>query len=292
MTSKNSAVTKNLTNKHKVFLFLTISVFVVVLILGIQKAYAYYHDSVSKGILANKVGDFDLGDGDINMMIYRENEEGKFVRIYAVPADYYVFNDELTSCTIPCNDGLGNCSYSYDANNRTFALTSNQKITCKFYFEQEEASDINVYIMIENPRGTYNYNFKKYSISDYVPAYGYVYSDNYECDDAAELTYNAETKKFSVATATKNTCYVYFSKVGDADITVNTYVQEEYGVSTYASVESIPANKIYTLNDELSNCIAVSATGNAGVITYEDGYISVIATGQQVCDVYLDLESN
>lgn len=292
MTSKNSAVTKILTNKHKVFLFLTISVFVVVLILGIQKAYAYYHDSVSKGILANKVGDFDLGDGDINMMIYKENEEGKFVRIYAVPADYYVFNDELTSCTIPCNDGLGNCSYSYDANNRTFALTSNQKITCKFYFEQEEASDINVYIMIENPRGTYNYNFKKYSISDYVPAYGYVYSDNYECDDAAELTYNAETKKFSVATATKNTCYVYFSKVGDADITVNTYVQEEYGVSTYASVESIPANKIYTLNDELSNCIAVSATGNAGVITYEDGYISVIATGQQVCDVYLDLESN
>ena len=106
------------------------------------------------------------------------------------------------------------------------------------------------------------------------------------------MTYNSETKKFSVATATKNTCYVYFSKVGDADITVNTYVQEEYGVATYASVDAIPANKIYTLNDELSSCIAVSSTGNDGVITYEDGYISVIATGQQVCDVYLDLESN
>jgi len=291
MTSKNSAITKILTNKHKVFLFLTISVFVVVLILGIQKAYAYYHDSVSKGILANKVGDFDLGDGDINMMIYRENEEGKFVRIYAVPADYYVFNDELTSCTIPCNDGLGNCSYSYDANNRTFALTSNQKITCKFYFEQEEASDINVYIMIENTRGTYTYNFKKYSISDYVPAYGYVYSDNYECDDAAELTYNAETKKFSVATATKNTCYVYFNSIGESDVIVNVFVQSAYGSTTYSEVSTIPSNKIYALNETKSNCYDSSgATGSA--ISYVDGYINISASGAQTCDVYLDLQSN
>lgn len=292
MASKISTITKNLINKHRVYLFLVISIFVCVLIFGIQKAYAYYHKSVSKGILANKVGDFDLGDGDINMMIFRENEQGKFVRVYAVPADYYVFNDELTFCTIPCNDGLGNCSYSYNDNNRTFDLTSNQKITCKFYFEQEAASDVNIYIMTENANGIYTYNSKTYSTSDYIPAYGYVYSEKYECDSEAELTYNAETKKFSVATSTTNTCYVYFNKTGNADIIVNTYVQEEYGSSTYAVVETIPANKIYVLNSSLSKCTAVSSSGTDGVITYEDGYLNVSATEQQVCEAYLDLESN
>lgn len=291
MTSKNSAMTKILLNKNKVFLFVLISIFAVILVFGAKKAYAYYHESITSGILANKVGDFDLGDGDINLMIYRENQEGKFVRIYAVPADYYVFNDELTSCTIPCNDGLGNCSYSYDSVNRTFALTSNQKITCKFYFEQSVTSDINIYILVEDSKGTYEYNFKNYSLRDSIPAYGYVYSGEYECDDSAELTYNSETKKFSVATATRNTCYVYFTQVGDADITVNTYVQEEYGVDAYTLVDSIPANKIYTLNDEISSCLAVSG-GDAGTITYTDGYINVVANSKQVCDVYLDLESN
>ena len=67
-------VFKNLSNNRKVFLFAVISAFSVFLIVSIQKVYAYQHDSFLLSILANKVGDFDLGDGDMNMMIYREND--------------------------------------------------------------------------------------------------------------------------------------------------------------------------------------------------------------------------
>lgn len=293
MTSNNT-VMKNLSRKSKIFLFGLISVFVVVLIISIQKVYAYYHDSITEQLLANKVGDFDLGDGDINMMIYRENDEGKFVRIYAVPSAYYIFNDSLTSCTIPCNDGLGNCEYSYNSANKSFALTSNQKVTCKFYFEQESAADIEVFILLEDETAldTYTYNSKNYSLNDVIPAYGYAYADHYSCENNGVVTYNSETKKVSVATATQDTCYIYFDKVGSADITVNTYVQDEYGGSTYTYVNSIPGNKIYVLNDTKSKCTPVAVDGVAGTVTYTDGYINVVATGQQVCDVYLDLESN
>jgi len=293
MTSNNT-VMKNLSRKSKIFLFGLISVFVVVLIISIQKVYAYYHDSITEQLLANKVGDFDLGDGDINMMIYRENDEGKFVRIYAVPSAYYIFNDSLTSCTIPCNDGLGNCEYSYNSANKSFALTSNQKVTCKFYFEQESAADIEVFILLEdeNALDTYTYNSKNYSLNDVIPAYGYIYANHYSCENNGVVTYNSETKKVSVATATQDTCYIYFDKVGSADITVNTYVQDEYGGSTYTYVNSIPGNKIYVLNDTKSKCTPVAVDGVAGTVTYTDGYINVVASGQQVCDVYLDLESN
>lgn len=294
MASSNT-VLKNLSKKKKTVLFGVISLFVIVLILGVQKTYAYYHGFEDKNILANKIGDFDIGDGDINMMIYRENDEGKFVRVYAVPAAYYIFNDSLTSCTIPCNKGDGVCSYNFDDTNRNFSLTSTQKVTCKFYFEKEwDSSDIDVYILLESDTTdtTYVYNSKNYELNSVIPAYGYKYSEHYTCTNNSTLTYNSETKKVNVASSQKDVCYVYFDKNGSSDITVNTYVQDKYGSTTYTNVSYIPANKIYTLNTTSSSCTPVSSSDTAGVITYEEGYIYVEATGQQVCNVYLDLESN
>lgn len=294
MTSSNT-VLKNLFKKKKVVLLGIIGFFVIALALGVQKTYAYYHDDTSKSILANKIGDFDIGDGDINMMIYRENDEGKFVRIYSVPAAYYIFNSSLTSCTIPCNTDDGVCTYSFDDVNRKFSLTSTQKVTCKFYFEKEwDSSDIDVYILLESDTTdtTYVYNSKNYELNGVIPAYGYKYSDYYTCDNGSTLTYNSETKKVNVSSSQKDRCYVYFDKNGSADIIVNTYVQDKYGSTTYTNVSYIPANKIYTLNTTSSSCTPVSSSDEAGVITYVDGYIYVEATGQQVCDVYLDLESN
>lgn len=293
MASINT-VMKNLSKKNKTYLLIAISVFVFVLIFGIQKTYAYYHDSITSPVLANKVGDFDTGDGDINMMIYRENDNGKFIRVYAVPAAYYKFNDSLTSCTIPCNDGLGNCEYSFDEANRTFSLSGNQKLTCKFYFEKEASSDIEVYVLLESDTSdtTYRYNSKNYVVNEIIPAYGYIYTEHYTCDNGSTLTYNSETKKINVASPTKDKCYVYFNKNGNSDITVNTYVQNSYGSSAYTLVNYIPANKLYTLNETNSSCTPVNSSDTAGIITYEDGYINVEATSKQVCNVYLNLASN
>ena len=284
-------VFKNLSNNRKVFLFAVISAFSVFLIVSIQKVYAYYHDSFLSSILANKVGDFDLGDGDMNMMIYRENDEGEYIRVYAIPASYYVFDDSQTSCSIPCNDGTGNCEYSFDTTNRAFSLTSSQKVTCKFYFKQEGPTDIKVNMLIEDASAndTYTYNSKTYRLSDNIPAYGYKYSEHYTCDNGATLTYNAETKKVNVSSTSKTTCYVYFDQVGDPDIIVNTYVQEELNGTTYTKVNSIPSNKTYALNSDKSVCTPVNSGGVAGTITYSGGYINVEANGPQECEVYLDL---
>ena len=298
MTSNANTVVKNLSDKKNILLFVLISFFAVVLVAGIGKVYAYYHNDISEGILANKVGNFDMGDGDINIVIYRENDEGGFVRVYAVPEAFYVFNDELTSCTIPCNNEDGNCEYSLDAVNKKFTLTSNQKVTCKFYFEQEMASDIDVYIYVEDENGVISgtgaNSSLKYTLRENIPAYGYVYSEVYACDNMENttVTYNSETKKINVATPTKNKCYVYFNKVGDVDIIVNAYVQDSYGTDAYTLVNYIPTNKLYTLNEIKSVCTPVVSTDTAGTIAYTDGYINIEASGKQVCDVYLDLESN
>lgn len=288
---------KKFFKKNNYYLFFVIGFFVVAVIFCVKGVYAYYHETTNAVILAKKIGDFDLGNGDMNMMIYKENDAGEFVRVYVVP-QYFKFNDSLTSCTIPCNKNDGICSYSFDNATREFTLTSNQKVTCKFYFEQEIKSDINIYVHIENPAGSHVYNDKKYSLSNYIPAYGYEFTGNYRCEDSdcnptdAVVTYNSETKKFSVSTNKKTNCYVYFDNFESSDIEVYTYVQDEYGQNVYSLVDSIPANKIYVLNEDRSVCNPLEATGTPGVITYNDGYIDVEALEKQVCNVYLDLESN
>lgn len=298
MTRMGNTVKKNITNKKNMCVLTVLSLLIVILIVGIKFVYAYYQVGSSSIFLATRIGDFDLGDGDINMMIYRENNEGDFVRVHSVPAAYYVFNDELTSCTVPCNDSAGNCEYNFNNSTRKFDLSSNQKVTCKFYFEKQSSSDVNVYIYTEDEFGTHSYNTKNYLLSNNIPAYGYEYSGNYvcvsECGDPTDavVTYNSETKKFNVSTTTKTNCFVYFNETGNSDVRVNTYVQDEYGSSAYTLVNYIPKNKIYVLNESKSSCTSIVTDGSAGTISYNDGYIEVDANSAQTCNVYLDLESN
>lgn len=283
-----------------------ISFFAFALIFGVKSVFAYYYDTASLSILANKIGDFDSADGDINMLIYKETEENSnvFVRSNYVPYVGYKLNTSLTSCTKPCDDSGGLCSvtcgtdessscyYKYDDSTNTFTLTSNHKVTCKFYFEEESTSDINIYVMKEDVAGTYTYsvNSKTYSIIESIPAYGYKYI-GYECENAVEaLNYDSITKKFSVSTKTKNTCYAYFDQAGSADIIANVYVQSDVGSTIYNYVETIPSNNIYVLStNKNSYCYDSTGTDTGATITYTDGYIDITANGKQTCDVYLDL---
>jgi len=284
---KMASKEKNKTLK-KTYIIAIISFFIVTLILGIKATYAYYHDNLPLSILASLVGDFDDGDGDINMVMYKENDNGVYVKTYSIPALGYNFKDSLTNCTVrTCvNGSSGDCHYSYNTGDKKVSLTSNQKVTCKFYFEKAYSSDIDVYILIEDDNGTYTNanNNKKYSMIDNIPAYGYAYV-NGVCDSSAEsISYDSETKKFNIRTKTKNSCYAYFDSVGESDITVNVYVQDKSDSSSYPKVETIPSGNTYVISSNRAS----SCTGD-GVPTYTDGYINIAASSKQTCDVYLDL---
>ena len=247
------------------------------LILGIQSTYAYYTDNDSISILAAAVGDFDTGDGDINIMIYKQSENNKelYSRTYSVPAYGYEFKKELTKCTIPCTEGEGTCRYSYNEKDRTFSLTSKEKVTCKFYFDQKEPSDVNVYIMLEDENGTHirtDKNNERYSLTNVIPPVGYTYTDS-TCDNKEDkLEYSSETHKFTLSTSSKGKCYAYFKKSDvPADISSNIYVQSEKDSKTYINVKTIPSSKLYKLNDSKSMCKDIgSEDNNNSVITYED----------------------
>ena len=269
-------------NKNKFF----IAIFVFTLmIISFTFVKAYYNSTSSMSILASLVGDFDTGDGDINMMFYKETN-GKYVRTFAAPALGYTFDDTLTTCSIECSNSNPNaaCYYHYDSSNNSFSIDSNNKVTCKFYFKEDVKADIIVNILKEDENGTYEYNSKKYSLSEHVPAYGYEFVTNgYSCDNNSTLTYDSNNRVFNVHTTQKETCYAYFDKNGKtADVTTSIYVQNANG--TYEKVDYIPQNKTYQLSQSQSSCTDSNAT-----ITYENGYISISAVEKQTCSIYLDL---
>lgn len=269
--------------KKRIFIL----VFAIVLIVAsFTFVNAYYNNTSSMSILAGLVGDFDTGDGDINMMFYKESD-GKFVRTYAAPALGYRFDDTLTDCTITCSNSnsSASCYYHYDSTNNTFSINSEDKVTCKFYFKEEAEADIIVNVLKEDENGTYEYNSKTYSLSENIPAYGYEYVTNgYTCDNNSTLTYDSNEKVFNVNTTQKEVCYVYFDKNGKtADVIANIYVQNESG--TYEKVEYIPQNKTYTLSQTQTS----SCTDSNAEISYENGYINISASEKQTCTVYLDL---
>lgn len=285
---------------------LTIGVFLLLLIFGFSQVWAVFQAENHETFFASVVGDFDIGDGDVNMMIYRKNESGEYVRSFVIPSAYYILNDNLTSCSkycdqdpeictiaytkVNCNES-DICSYTFDSTTRNLSLTSTEKITCKFYFDEVADSDINVFVLKENSGGIYlnSNNSKRYSIIENIPAYGYKYIDDYNCDVAsATVTYNSETRTFNVASGQKTTCYVYFDQEGSTDVTVKAFVEESYGSGIYVEVDSIPNSRVYTLNSS-SSCTPVASGGAQATIKYEDGYIVIDATEAQTCQVFLDL---
>lgn len=284
-----SDVFKKCLKKNKTCFILGV-VFVFLLIFGIQVGYAFYNKSDAISILSNKVGDFDIGDGDINALIYKENDDGKFVRNHSIPAAGYKYDANLTTCTIPCDTNTSSsCHYSYNQTTG-IELVSKEKVTCKFYFKKVADSDITVYILKEDANGTHAYNSKKYTIMDGVPAFGYTYS-SYKCDNAATLTYNSETKKFKIETSGKNTCYAYFNSTGNADIIAKVYIQSAKGSTVYNETNIIPANNTYKLStSKTSRCYNSAGTTLSTPVSYTNGYIVIDASEKQTCDVYLDIQ--
>jgi len=295
-----------ITIRKKAYLLGIISFFAFVLFFGFKAAYAYYNVSSPLSIIAGTIGDFDTGNAEVNMIIYKETGKGTnvFVKSYAVPALGYKFNDDLTSCTRPCEDDEdknchitcgknSTCKYEYNEPSNDFSITSSHKLTCKFYFNASEASDMNVFVMLENNEGNKTYNQKKYSLNEVIPAYGYKYV-GYTCDNEETLEsfeYDSETKKFIIATTTSNVCYAYFDKYGSSDTLVNVYVQSEKGSKVYETVNTIPANKTYVLStSEKSACYDSNNNELNTSIVYENGYIDIAVNKNQTCNVYLDLK--
>ncbi len=268
--------------KNKLYTIIIMIFAILVLSFGIKQAYAYYYTKQSFPILSALVGDFDVGKGDINILIYKQvdkTKEGIYTRSYAVPAMGYKFDSTKTACTDGNNqklecaykqngvegvaEGSNDCSYTYDENSRTFTLTSNQKTTCKFYFTQTVTSDIDIYIMKEDENGVdgtwkptdgegVNEVEKNYTMVEHIPAYGYRYA-GYKCendntnseDKSITVTYDSETRKFKVETSKKTKCYAYFNSEGPADIIAHVYIKD-----TDVNSEN-GESEVYTLVDTI-----------------------------------------
>lgn len=286
---------ENLSCKKSKILPKNVILFVMIFFIGIGLVYAFYNNSHSFPILSNKVGNFDVGNGDLGIVIYKQSNNfsattPEYKRSYGVPNAGYEFN--RAECTSTCTTTPNNdCYYTYDEDTNKFTITSSKKVSCKFYFNKTIEADVYIYIAIEDENGDLTYNGKNYREAESIPAYGYEYA-GYQCKNDATISYDAETKTFNMSSYTKNECYAYFYKSLEEDININVYVQNDIGSSIYKKVNTIPESKGYVVSTNAlyrSECYDENGNVTDGQITYSGGYVTATAKGKQTCNIYLDL---
>ena len=197
---------------------------VIVLMISIKFTYAYYNDSDSYSMIGATIGDFDPAKGDINMKIYKQPaDSNEYVLTYGVPSVGYTFKNEKTFCyntitkeQITCNnDNTGDCHYTYNQETADLSLTSNQKVTCEFYFERTTESDVNLYMYVEDDDHIDRiYNNKNYKLVNDYPT-GYKFTAGV-CDNSngnsSTVTCDDNNKKCTVTSNEKSKCRAYFDK--------------------------------------------------------------------------------
>lgn len=278
---------KQLNKRKRVVLFSILFLLLVLSTWGIKAAYAYYSSKTAFSFIGTTIGNFDIGDGDVNLILYREDDDGEYNLTKSIPLIGYYLNDLKTECSNK------NTEVTYKSATNEISISSTEKSTCRIYFDQLGESDVRTYILIEDDEGKYEKDNKLYKMVNTVPAVGYEYL-SYECADADTITnlqYDSETMKFSYTTTGKNICYVYYDALSKPDLTLNIYIQETDGSETYRNVTNIPTLNIYKLNAEKSSCKDLSGNSLNANISYSKREITVEAENAGTCDVYLDISN-
>ncbi len=271
-------------DRKMIVLYTVLFSMILVFVFGMMYAFAYYNKSAAFTLISSTIGDFEQGTGDINIMVYIENDTGGYNLIKSIPSFGYILNDSKTEC---------DADYTINGSNE-INVTSNKKVTCKFYFKKLTDADVKVLVMVEDDEGIYEYDNKLYKLSDYIPAYGYDYK-NYACTNTGvpvNLRYDANTRNFTLDTNSTNLCYAYFNNIGIVDVNVNVFIREDLSTNKYVQVESIPSLRTYKLSTSTTSyCKNKDGTTSSDVISYTNGQIKLSSTAPESCYVYLDVVS-
>ncbi len=259
------------------YLVMASSFIIVLLLANLYNSYGYYNDVASFSILGAKVGNLYVKDSDYVLLVYLENSNtsGEGNGDYRLGSNIPTFGYEYSGYKCKNNSQL-----IYDPDLKTTSVNLVQKDVCSIYFDLKVALDLTINVMLEDSPLS-----DTYTLSKYVPPYGYVYS-HFECQNGGTIEYDANLHKAILTSQGKDYCNIYFNRE-KADITVNLYVENTYNTQDYIERVSIPSNVSYHLNSE-SYCVNMANERIADALDYQDGYIITTTNEIASCKVYLD----
>lgn len=266
-------------NRKKYLTITGILILINALLLGWYASFGYYHKNTEFSLINARVGNLYLEEYDYVLLVFIEDTDetgegsGEYHLGDNIPTIGYAYSG------YKCEN---NSILVYDDVTKMTSVTTTQKEVCSVYFDVIGSMDLTISIMLED-----KVNSETFTISEDIPYYGYKYS-HYKCENGSELTYNEELHSVKVSTSTKDYCNIYYKKEA-ADIEMNLYIEDGYQSRNYINRTTIPANVVYTLNNEKSNCTNINNETLAVTLTYEDGYIYADISEASICNVYLDV---
>lgn len=245
-------------------------------------SYAYYKVVDTETIVGSVVG--DIPDIDIRIMVEDRDTNGNALGTYSVypyiPRAGYEYNATDSYC-------VAGSEIKYNSDDYTVSIDTAGVETCYVYFDSIANLDIILNVFIEDMdatgkgAGTYTMYY-----DDSMPLIGYKFNSKSSCTNDATISYNLDTGKFVILTDYKTVCNAYMDVV-DADIKLNTWVEQTKGAKDYIQVNEIPSNQYYTMvttgNGKISEC------SGEGQISFVDQQIVISSKTKTACVAYLDL---
>lgn len=265
-------------NRKKYLTITGVLILFNLLLINFYVSYGYYYGEGVLSLIKGVVGNLYASQYDVVQLIYLENindtgsGSGNYYLVSDIPTYGYTYSG------YKCMNGS---SLIYDNSTNEVSVTTDKKEICSLYFDVVGSVDLNAKIMLESEVGS-----NKYVVGERIPYYGYKYS-TYECDNDGVIEYNSPLHTVKLSSSSKDYCSIYFTKES-SDIDVNLYVEDNYQNEDYISMESIPSNNVYSINENRSICKNNNNERIDTSISYSNGYIEFGVGEIASCDVYLD----
>ncbi len=277
-------------------------IIIMLLVIGIIISFAYFNVIAETNIFTGKTKYYENPDLNIKYMVENRNDEGNangtYTAYWNAPVSGYTYNAEKSNCT-------NGATFTRNAVDETFSVSSKGKTTCEFYYDAEGTSlvpDSSVTVYKQTP-----------DKSEYILANDYkietLLNGGYELNESKSTCQNGSIEvdhinKEIITTATQvSNCNAYFdlgtseyNYTGDYQVftalTSGTYKFETWGASgsgtyEYNSKGAYNAGEIYLEKGE-TFYIYVGEYGDRIIRAYNGGgaaYTSVAGSGGGATDI-------
>ena len=213
----------------------------------------------------------DMDGADINLIIkVWNNTTNEYETVDEMPLFGYTFESEFSYCR---NGSI----LTYE--NGNISVTATRRDFCYAYFKEAPKDIIlNIY--------TKETDDAERVLVQTIPNEYYKFT-NYSCTDGAELTFNEQTRKFTISSKNKTVCDVEFTR----EVIINLYKEDRNGTHSYkelyfTKVSNVP-NTNYTYD-------SYECENNAATISFDNTNREVLieSSGKDVCNVYFVNESD
>ena len=254
-----------------IYTFFIVFLLLMIFLLNSYSSIRFLLDQYKYDI-KNSFAEAMIADINLYLMVWDENTQ-EYEITDEMPVFGYAYDESISYCR-------HGSSMSYA--NGNISVTAERRDSCYAFFTENE-KDITLRIYTKETASSNRVLVKN------VPNYSYNFT-NYDCTNGATLSFNDNTRKFTISSTKKTVCEVEFTKK-EMDIIINMFKENSLGEHEYNGLKYIATTEIPGINYNFDSYVCKNTSINT-TVAYENNELVIDSFGRNECNVYFNGGSN